>query len=147
MEYFKSQIEALKLNLGKRRKPWLVLLEGPLGAGKTTFTKEYLGSLGFPANEVQSPSFLKVLEYPIPGLGLCLHLDTYRMSDVMEFNRLGLEAYEDIALIVVEWPSLFLEALDRDLPFKKIWAFQQATLLKFSVEGLERMVKISTIDL
>ena len=44
----------------------IVLLSGPLGAGKTRFAKGLAAGLGIPAERVQSPTFVVAQELPIP---------------------------------------------------------------------------------
>lgn len=108
-DYFAPSIRDLRAQVGS--SPALFLLTGPLGAGKTTFVKEFLASYGLAPTEVQSPTFLKLLEYEVPGEGLCLHLDLYRLDSVRELERLSLESYEDTRFVFVEWPQYFLELL------------------------------------
>jgi len=93
----------------------LLLLEGPLGAGKTFFTRALLRSLGLdPDARVTSPTFTLVNEYDTePRL---LHADLYRLSDEPRGVReLGLlEQRDDGALLVVEWGRAFEELLGGD---------------------------------
>ncbi len=85
----------------------LVLLEGDLGAGKTSFAKTLLSLEGIPPGEVQSPTFLKVLSHRLPAGGVALHMDAYRLEDAEDVAKIGLEAFEDVRLMIVEWPQVF----------------------------------------
>ena len=93
----------------------LLLLEGPLGAGKTFFARALLRSLGLDADaRVTSPTFTLVNEYATePRL---LHADLYRLSDDPRGVReLGLlEQRDDGALLVVEWGRAFEQLLGGD---------------------------------
>jgi tRNA threonylcarbamoyladenosine biosynthesis protein TsaE len=81
-----------------------VLLEGPLGAGKSVLARALLRSAaGKPALDVPSPSFTLVQSYETP-IGLIHHYDLWRLgqsNDVIELDWDG--AREDIVL--VEWPD------------------------------------------
>ena len=80
----------------------LVLLDGPLGAGKTALGRAIIRALlNQPALEVPSPTFLLVLPYQNKNISI-LHADLYRLEDPRELEELGL--FEDQnALVLVEW--------------------------------------------
>lgn len=108
--YFSNIVKALAVELREETTPKILKLEGDLGVGKTTFVKELLCELGFDPNEVQSPTFLKVLEYDVPHFGLVVHMDCYRIDSAEELVNIGLEHYLDTArLLCVEWPALLSE--------------------------------------
>lgn len=99
----------------------LLLLSGPLGAGKTTLTRLLAEALNSDAN-VSSPTYTLVHEYPTPE-GLLVHIDAYRLSQATALDQLGLDDYLDRArLVVVEWgealaelyPEAWLVRLSRD---------------------------------
>lgn len=80
----------------------LLLLTGPMGAGKTTLTQAVARLLGSTAT-VTSPTYTLVHEYPTPH-GPLVHVDAYRLGDAADVERLGLEDYLGRArLTVVEW--------------------------------------------
>ncbi len=80
----------------------LVVLSGPLGAGKTTLTRYLAQALGSEA-VVTSPTYTLVHEYPTPQ-GVLVHIDAYRLPSAGALQGLGLdETLERARLVVVEW--------------------------------------------
>ncbi|MCX7800984.1 MAG: tRNA (adenosine(37)-N6)-threonylcarbamoyltransferase complex ATPase subunit type 1 TsaE [Fimbriimonadales bacterium] len=80
-----------------------VLLEGELGAGKTTLCRELLRLAGW-AGPVRSPTFNLVQSFPtVPPM---VHADLYRVSSE---RGLGLEDVADEAVVLVEWPDRLQE--------------------------------------
>lgn len=91
----------------------VLLLEGDLGAGKTTFTKGLAEGLEIP-QMVKSPTFTIVREYTKGRLPL-YHMDVYRLEDAED--DLGLEEYfQGEGVSVVEWAHF----IEQDLPDKYI---------------------------
>jgi tRNA threonylcarbamoyl adenosine modification protein YjeE len=78
----------------------LVLLEGDLGAGKTTFVRGVVRGVGSSAH-VASPTFQLVRVYP--GRLQVAHVDLYRLQDGAELADLGLDELLDQGAVVVEW--------------------------------------------
>ena len=83
--------------------PCLVLLEGDLGAGKTTLVKGIVAGLGVASeDEVTSPSFTLVHEYGASGR--VFHADLYRIEGARDLATLGLEDLSSqAATVLVEW--------------------------------------------
>lgn len=81
-----------------------ILLEGPIGAGKTHFARGLIQSVLAVPEDVPSPTFTLVQVYDVQQ-GELWHSDLYRLGDVSEIVELGLTtAFED-AICLVEWPD------------------------------------------
>ncbi|HET9481809.1 MAG TPA: tRNA (adenosine(37)-N6)-threonylcarbamoyltransferase complex ATPase subunit type 1 TsaE [Candidatus Polarisedimenticolia bacterium] len=82
----------------------LVILSGPLGAGKTVFVRGLAERLGIDPRQVHSPSFTMVCEHASsrgPGL---VHVDLYRVGHPAEVEELGLGDYlAGDWIVAVEW--------------------------------------------
>ena len=82
----------------------VILLSGPVGAGKTHFARALIQSLLTVPEDVPSPTFTLVQTYDTRN-GTLWHTDLYRLSTETEIDELGLtEAFED-AICLVEWPD------------------------------------------
>lgn len=87
-----------------------ILLEGQLGAGKTTFTKGIAEKIGI-ERPIKSPTYTLIKEY-LEGTIPLYHMDLYRMEEA-EDEDLGLDEYfYGEGITIVEWGS-FMKA---DLP-------------------------------
>ena len=83
----------------------IIVLNGELGSGKTTFVSEICSTYGI--NEVSSPSFSIVNEYF--GKVKVYHFDFYRIRKKDELYDLGFDDYltDANAIIFIEWGNLF----------------------------------------
>ncbi|OUS37827.1 tRNA (adenosine(37)-N6)-threonylcarbamoyltransferase complex ATPase subunit type 1 TsaE [Rhodobacterales bacterium 56_14_T64] len=85
-----------------------LLLEGPIGAGKTHFARHLIQSLLLLPEDVPSPTFTLVQTYDVPT-GELWHADLYRLSSLDEIEELGLTEAFDSAICLVEWPDRLAE--------------------------------------
>ncbi|WP_413627522.1 tRNA (adenosine(37)-N6)-threonylcarbamoyltransferase complex ATPase subunit type 1 TsaE [Fructilactobacillus vespulae] len=106
-----EQTEKLGQSISKLLKPGdVLLLDGDLGAGKTTFTKGLALGLGIKRN-IKSPTFTIIREYQDGRLPL-YHMDVYRL-ETGGSDELGLDEYFDgDGVSVVEWSKF----ADSELP-------------------------------
>jgi tRNA threonylcarbamoyladenosine biosynthesis protein TsaE len=97
---------------GMLRAGDLVLLTGPLGAGKTTLVQGLGAALGV-RGQVTSPTFVIARVHPSlsgrPGL---VHVDAYRLGGLAEVDDLDLDL--DGSVTVVEWGEGLAEGLSAD---------------------------------
>lgn len=80
----------------------VVLLEGPLGAGKTAFVRGMARGLNAHPGDVSSPTFTLLQEYT--GTLTLYHADLYRLSP-REVEDLGLLDLSAEGILAVEWPE------------------------------------------
>ena len=86
----------------------IVLLKGPIGAGKTSFVKGIAEGLSI-AEDITSPTFALSHHYYSGSIPL-IHLDLYRIENSLMAQEFFLteeeEAFQNKAIIVIEWPQL-----------------------------------------
>ena len=108
-------VENLKetLNLGERLSQKLnpnsiVLLKGPIGAGKTSFVQGIARGLYISEN-ITSPTFALSHHYSSGKIPL-IHLDLYRLENISSAKEVFFyeeeEAIQSKAILVIEWPEL-----------------------------------------
>ncbi len=107
MKTFVSESEAETFDIGCRLGEELqtddvLLIAGPLGAGKTAFVRGIAAGLGCDPNSVSSPTFTIVQEYR--GRITVQHADLYRLEP-SEVPDLGLDDLVGGAVLAVEWPD------------------------------------------
>ena len=110
-----AQTQAFAARLGAQlRAGDVVILSGPLGAGKTTFTQGLAHGLGV-TGRVTSPTFTIAREHPPRDSGPALiHVDAYRLLDgdaAGDLDSLDLDTALADAVVVAEWGEGIAEAL------------------------------------
>jgi tRNA threonylcarbamoyladenosine biosynthesis protein TsaE len=104
----------------------LVLLSGPLGAGKTTLTQGIGAGLGV-RGSVTSPTFVIARVHPSLSAGPDLvHADAYRLGSRAEVDDLDLDTDLATAVTVVEWGEGLVEDLAPSFLSVSIWADEQS---------------------
>lgn len=92
----------------------LVLLSGPLGAGKTTLTQGIGEGLGV-RGQVASPTFIIARVHPsLAGGPALVHVDAYRLGSLDELEALDLDESLEDSVTVVEWGEGLAEVLAED---------------------------------
>lgn len=104
---FESDLAYISYELKELVKvPSMIILEGPLGAGKTTFAKKFISD-----GETLSPTYSIISESES-----VLHADFYRIKSKEEILHLELPLYlEDKQYFLVEWGKLHLRSLVKEL--------------------------------
>jgi len=102
--------------------PAVVILSGPVGVGKTTFTKFFVknystknflnGPTESQEQQVSSPTYSLVNDY-----GETVHADFYRLQGPQEILQLELGLYlEDTDYFLVEWGKNFQKEIEKEIP-------------------------------
>ena len=115
----------------------IIFLEGPLGVGKTTFSRGFLRALGY-AGLVKSPTYTLVESYEIKT-GSVFHFDFYRVRDALELEFMGIRDYfVPHAICLIEWPEYgegVLPSADLTCHFSFHEKGRMVTLLSHSIIG------------
>ena len=109
----------------------VVLLDGPVGAGKTTFARALIQHILIEPEDIPSPTFTLVQTYETRR-GPLWHTDLYRIASVFEIEELGLTEAFETAICCVEWPDILGDLAPRD-----------ALKLTFSGAGDTRSIKVA----
>jgi tRNA threonylcarbamoyl adenosine modification protein YjeE len=93
----------------------VIALHGTLGAGKTSFAREFIQALGL-EEEVPSPTFTLVQTYPLADhdADAIWHFDMYRINNPAEAYELDIEDAFEGGISLVEWPEKLGELLPED---------------------------------
>lgn len=124
------------MRLGKEiagliRPPTCIYLIGQIGAGKTTFARGFIQSLGF-AGPVKSPTFTLVETY-LTDSCVINHFDLFRLDSVEELEHIGLDDYlNSRSILLIEWPEVGSNVLP--LPDLKI---------QIDIKGDSRQISLS----
>ncbi|WP_269515575.1 tRNA (adenosine(37)-N6)-threonylcarbamoyltransferase complex ATPase subunit type 1 TsaE [Brevundimonas subvibrioides] len=90
-----------------------ILLQGPLGMGKSTLARGLIRALTGPDEDVPSPTFTLVQFYETdPPVA---HFDLYRLTRPEEAFEIGLDEALDVGCALIEWPERLGDDLDRAL--------------------------------
>ena len=86
-----------------KKFPAVILLDGPLGAGKTHFAQGFIRALSKKNVPVTSPSYSLVNAYKF-GKKFLYHVDLYRLSSADDLESIGFwDFFEKGNIILVEW--------------------------------------------
>jgi tRNA threonylcarbamoyl adenosine modification protein YjeE len=126
---------ATEVRLGDR-----ILLEGPMGVGKTTFARALLSELGVIQPPEGSPTFAIAHEYDSPRGGI-VHIDLYRIKSELEIDDAGIPSYfwERPLIVFCEWTSSWPEFQRQVLESGRNW---QISLEFHPDEPLNRRISV-----
>ena len=133
--------------LPQKYRGWSILLQGELGAGKSTLARALLHAMGY-EGRVPSPTYTLVEPYRFPR-GDIYHIDLYRVADVNELEFLGWSDFQT-GLKLVEWPErvpFLSDEADLKVVLKYVGSGRTANLSALSPRGdtLLQTIEIATL--
>ena len=143
-----AETERLGRFLGEIAEPGdVIILNGPLGAGKTTITQFIGAGLEVPGKcYITSPTFSLMHEYP--GRLTIYHMDLYRLSSEEEVEDLGFVEYiYGDGLTIIEWPDRLGEMLpDEHLEISLAMAGEDCRTAEISAHGEQWQKRLAGIN-
>lgn len=133
-----SETKALGSKLGEHlRAGDVLILDGPLGAGKTTFAQGLAQGMNV-RGPITSPTFVIYRIHPNEKTGPSLiHVDAYRLNSLSEVDDLDLDSNLYNAVLVAEWGSGKLEDIaDEYLVVKFIRHDDDSRTISFTPHGI-----------
>jgi tRNA threonylcarbamoyladenosine biosynthesis protein TsaE len=128
-----EQMEALGEAIAKELVAGdIVLLEGELGAGKTTLTRGIGAGLGAKGT-VQSPTFVLARTHRTQKGPALVHVDAYRLASAVELDDLDIDFERSV--VVIEWPRDFLNDMISDYLMVKIDRSRQDDVREVEIIG------------
>lgn len=125
--------------------PFVLFLEGTMGAGKTTFTRHLLQTVGLSqATPVTSPTYTILNEYNI-GQHYFAHMDFYRIDGGIELEELDALHYRKFRGFIVEWPQNVAKGLLAPTHVLRITSQLENALRPSSVPMASRTYQFSQI--
>ena len=125
--------------------PLVITFSGDIGAGKTTFIRALLRSLGI-KSAIKSPTFSLVESYQTE-LANVHHFDLYRILDEAELDYIGFRDYfDEQAVCCIEWPERlgqYLQLADVSITMRLKGAGREMQLLSVSEAGTVFLAKLS----
>ena len=104
-----EQVKNLAVKLAQEhiKKDLVIGLVGPLGSGKTTFTKSFAKELKI--NSIKSPTFIVTATHFLKPDKKFYHVDLYRLNKKSDLNNIGIEEIlnEKKRIALIEWADKF----------------------------------------
>ena len=139
---FNANLQELKIfadKLSVINKPSdIILLQGELGTGKTTFARLWINALYrkagmLPPFSIKSPTFPIMISYDLKNYEI-YHYDLYRIRNSKELQELDIFENFTKNILIIEWPEILMERLEK----KKYY------LIKFSfVDKNPRQIELN----
>ena len=114
IKYHLNQLKEISLRVTQNLNHKIILINGEMGAGKTTLIKEILEGLNVVDN-ISSPTFSLIKEYKTKGEDIIYHMDLYRINQIEELEGIGFFEYlESGNLCFIEWGEIVENMIGED---------------------------------
>ncbi|NCN11188.1 MAG: tRNA (adenosine(37)-N6)-threonylcarbamoyltransferase complex ATPase subunit type 1 TsaE [Leptospira sp.] len=136
LENYKPIFEAIQKKYLNQDTTTIITLSGEMGAGKTTFTRQFLQYLGT-QDIVNSPTFSLLNEYKLLNGKEIFHFDLYRLQNSSEIDELGFDAiWGKQGISIIEW----WQKADEIIPYPRVHieiTLESSETRKLTIERME----------
>ncbi|MDA1225925.1 MAG: tRNA (adenosine(37)-N6)-threonylcarbamoyltransferase complex ATPase subunit type 1 TsaE [Bacteroidetes bacterium] len=114
IKYQLNNLKEISLRVTQNLNHKIILINGEMGAGKTTLIKQILKGLNVVDN-ISSPTFSIINEYRTKGQDIIYHMDLYRINQIEELEGIGFFEYlESGNLCFIEWGEIVENIIGED---------------------------------
>lgn len=114
IKYQLNNLKEISLRVTQNLNHKIILINGEMGAGKTTLIKQILERLNVVDN-ISSPTFSIINEYRTKGQDVIYHMDLYRINQIEELEGIGFFEYlESGNLCFIEWGEIVENIIGED---------------------------------
>jgi len=114
IKYQLNNLKEISLRVTQNLNHKIILINGEMGAGKTTLIKQILEGLNVVDN-ISSPTFSIINEYRTKGQDIIYHMDLYRINRIEELEGIGFFEYlESGNLCFIEWGEIVENIIGED---------------------------------
>ncbi len=114
IKYQLNNLKEISLRVTQNLNHKIILINGEMGAGKTTLIKQILERLNVVDN-ISSPTFSIINEYRTKGQDIIYHMDLYRINQIEELEGIGFFEYlESGNLCFIEWGEIVENIIGED---------------------------------
>jgi len=114
IKYQLNNLKEISLRVTQNLNHKIILINGEMGAGKTTLIKQILEGLNVVDN-ISSPTFSIINEYRTKGQDIIYHMDLYRINRLEELEGIGFFEYLDSGnLCFIEWGEIVENIIGED---------------------------------
>jgi len=114
IKYQLNNLKEISLRVTQNLNHKIILINGEMGAGKTTLIKQILKGFNVVDN-ISSPTFSIINEYRTKGQDIIYHMDLYRINQIEELEGIGFFEYlESGNLCFIEWGEIVENIIGED---------------------------------
>ena len=114
IKYQLNNLKEISLRVTQNLNHKIILINGEMGAGKTTLIKQILKGFNVVDN-ISSPTFSIINEYRTKGQDIIYHMDLYRINRIEELEGIGFFEYlESGNLCFIEWGEIVENIIGED---------------------------------
>ena len=115
----------------------IILLQGELGVGKTTFARLWINAIYhkmkiLPPISIKSPAFPIMISYDLKKYEI-YHYDLYRLNNINELDELSIFENFTNNISIIEWPTILMKELENKSYYSINFSFLNNNIRKIKI--------------